>query len=134
MAIRETRRVNPAGIRLRRDFEQEALKRMLRQLDDEKAPVEPLCRLVHAYCELLRQDAALEKSQPTKSERRPDEKRRPSDANTMAPARRVEAARADLVRTVRDLYGVAPPSERAGESARRLGATTEDSRSQSPQI
>ena len=134
MAIRETRRINPAGVRLRRDFEQEALKRMLRQLDDEKASVEPLCKLVHAYCELLRQDAALEKARPTQADRRPAEKRRRPDAEPMSSASQREAARADLVRTVRDLYGVTPPVERAGESAPRPGAATEDSRSRPSQI
>ena len=67
MARNDIKRLNPSGVRLRRTFEQRALKRMISQLDEPDASTESLCRMLHVYCELIRQDAATEKTRPVRS-------------------------------------------------------------------
>lgn len=101
MPSRENKRINPTGIRLRRSFEQRALRRMFEHIDNAEDPIGTLCRLMNAYCQLLRQDAALEKSRPMPKPRRPA-------GETSADGRPLPAAAegAALAQAVRDLYGV----------------------------
>lgn len=114
MASREMKRINPTGIRLRRSFEQQALKHMLERLDNSDEKVEALCKLMHAYCELIRQDAALEKSRPTPESRRPVRSVNRSTSTTDH-----DAEIAALAKTVRDLYGVSLSPDRPDAEACR---------------
>lgn len=102
MASKETTRLNPTGIRLRRSFEQFALKRMIDHLSNSDEKVEPICKLMHVYCELIRQDATADKTRPTA--RASDRTATPRDGRKVGDVRRNDIAA--LMRTVRDLYGV----------------------------
>lgn len=125
MASRETRRLNPRGIRLRRSFEHRALMRMLDQIEDSQNPLETICKLMHSYCELLRQDAAQEKS--SAGPRRPATRKSAPASGTSPEADNT----AMLVQAVRDLYGIdldkAEGVAGAGDAAK--GESTAGSRS-----
>ncbi len=112
MASKETTRLNPTGIRLRRSFEQFALKRMIDHLSSQDEKVETICKLMHVYCELIRQDATVEKTRP--AARANDRTAKPRDGKEVGnvPLNDVVA----LMRTVRDLYGVDLDKATVGDS------------------
>ena len=46
------------GAKLRNTFENNILSRMVKRLDNEEAGADELAKLMHAYCELRKQDIA----------------------------------------------------------------------------
>lgn len=98
---------------MRRTFEQRALKRMLEQVDNADEKVEAVCKLMHAYCELIRHDVAISRSRPTS-----ESKRRGPGTKCPDPTVPRIADAAELARTVLDLYGVTLSPDRS-DLARR---------------
>lgn len=121
MARKETERLNPSGVRLRRTFEQRALKRMISQLDEPDASTELLCKMLHVYCELIRQDAAAEKARSTGTPATSNASATSPGTATDSIPRDRPAFEAALRDTVRDVYGIRIeselPAKRPGASA-----------------
>lgn len=104
MNRKDTPRLNASGIRLRRTFEQRALRRMIVQLEDPDASTELLCKMLHVYCELIRHDLTDAKA-PRALRRAPTAL--PQPAGSVDAHRRDRAAYEDTLRSaVRDIYGL----------------------------
>ena len=61
---------NDKGARLRIAFEHAALERLISEVQNDDEDFDKLCKALHAYCELRKQDAALEKNKLDKAKTR----------------------------------------------------------------
>jgi hypothetical protein len=116
---------NNKGARLRIAFEHAALERLISEIQSDDEDFDRLCKALHAYCELRKQDAALEKNQLDKAKACTAATRSPA-----TPPQRTAAApnlsapfglndngnpntkaefQASLRQTINDVYGTAEP-------------------------
>ncbi len=107
------------GARLRTAFEHAALQRLINAIQDDEEDFSILCKALHAYCELRKQDAALEKNKRDKEKAQtPKTRTPPAPPQRAAPfgiddrgAPNTEARfQASLRQTINDLYGTPEPT------------------------
>lgn len=108
------------GARLRIAFEHAALERLISQIHNDDEDFDRLCKALHAYCELRKQDAALEKNKLGQTKAATPNTRTASTPRTAAtnlavpfglddrgdPNARTQF-QASLRQTISDLYGTA---------------------------
>ena len=54
--------IDPKGLQLRQTAEHLALERLIEQLRNDELDTDTLCKILHNYCELKKQDVAAEKN------------------------------------------------------------------------
>jgi hypothetical protein len=114
---------NNKGTRLRIAFEHAALERLINEVQNDEEDFDRLCKALHAYCELRKQDAALEKNKLDKAKARTATTRTaatspqrtatdltaPFGLNDKGDPNTRAQFQASLRQTINDLYGTADP-------------------------